>query len=345
MKKNRAAFIIVAVLAILSIWVYFHNKPATFSSEGRNFAIEDTSEISKIILADLNKNRIELVKVKPGDWTLNEHFKARNDAVNLLLSTMKNVKVKNRVGKNALNGIIGAMAAKSVKVEVFNGSKCIKAYYVGSPTQDNLGTHMLLSDPVTGQNAKEPFATYIPGFDGFLTPRFFTSEIEWRTRVVYNLIPPEIKSIEVSFPEKGEAGFLIKHPEKRKFELVDLKENRSLAHLDTLSVMQYMSYFQNIQYELEEDLPSRVTDSILKSTPFCKINVTEADGKSNFIKFYYKMGNETSVDANGKPSKYDMDRLFAEQNGDKHLITMQYFVIGKLVQPVSYFLPKSLVKK
>ena len=57
------------------------------------------------------------------------------------------------------------------------------------------------------------------------------------------------------------------------------------------------------------------------------------------------MGNETSVDANGKPSKYDMDRLFAEQNGDKHLITMQYFVIGKLVQPVSYFLPKSLVKK
>ena len=345
MKKNTVALLVVVVLLATSIWVYFKQRPVTFSNEGRNFAVEDTSSIDQIILADLNKHRIELIKKGVGDWELNGHLKARKDAIDLLLATIQKVTVKNRVGKNAQNTVIAGLASKATKVEIYSNKKCIKAYYVGSPAQDTLGTYMLLTDPATGQNAKEPFVTYIPGFEGFLSPRYFTSEKEWKNRVVFSLIPPQIKSIRLENKEQENTGFVINHTANRQFELIDLKGNQNLAHVDTLAVMQYLSYFQNIQFEAEEDLPQRVIDSVLNAAPFGILTLIEKTGQKHELRLFHKKPAEGAIESDGKPAKYDVDRFFAEINNDHHLLTMQFFVMGKLLQPVGYFTPKSLVKK
>ncbi len=176
MNRNRIAIILVIILGSVSLWLVLNNKKSTLKKGLRDFALEDTASVTKLFLADKNNRSITLEKQKPGIWRLNNKFFARNDAVNLLLETMKRVEVKSPVGKNAKDVIIKALAAAGVKIEAYNKDKLVKLYYVGSETQDMLGTYMLLADPITLENSSVPYITYIPGFDGYLTPRFFTIE-------------------------------------------------------------------------------------------------------------------------------------------------------------------------
>ena len=345
MKKNRTILIVVIVLALISGWLLLQNSKSTLHKGLRDFAIKDTAEVTKIFLADKNDHTVLLEKKHRGVWQLNHKFFARNDAVNLLLKTMKEVEVKNPIGKNALQTIIGQLAAKSVKVEVYKGVDLIKLYYVGSPTADMMGTYMLLADTKTLKNSPVPYVTYIPGFDGFLTPRYFVEENEWRDRTIFHYLPPEIKSIRVEYPGKHETGFEVINLPGTKFEVKSFAGNNLMKSIDTLAVMQYVSYFQDIQFELFESFNKSVKDSIIHSTPLAIFTLTDIKGNENTVKLFYKAPGKNSLTPEGKPSKYDVDRLFALINEGKDLTTAQFVVFGKLLQTSAYFTPKSIVKK
>ncbi len=345
MKRNRIAIVLVVLMGSISLWFILHNGNTTLKKGLRNFALEDTTHITKLFLADKNNNTITLEKQRPGIWRLNGKFYARNDAVNMVLGTMKIMEVKSPVGKNGREGVLKSLATGGVKVEAYEGDKLVKLFYVGSETPDFMGTYMLLADPETQQNSIFPYVVYIPGFDGFLTPRFFTGENEWRDRTIFHYIPPEIKSIKVEFPPKPENGFEITNLPGSRFEVRSSVDNLPLQHIDTMSVMQYVSYFQNIQYELIEKLSKSFKDSVQASTPISKISVTDTKGQTNTIKVFYRNPGPKSIDATGKPAKYDPDRIFALINNGNDFVTIQFYVFGKLLEPIAYFTPRNFVKR
>ena len=65
------------------------------------------------------------------------------------------------------NSVIKTLASEGVKVELYTQNKKLyKTFYIGGETADFLGTYMIM------EGAKKAYVIHIPGFNGFLTPRF-----------------------------------------------------------------------------------------------------------------------------------------------------------------------------
>jgi hypothetical protein len=342
MKRNRVAIALVLILGITSAVLIMYNTNSTIRPELKDFAIRDTSAITKIHLKDKANKEVTLEKVPGGKWKLNGKYYARQDAVQTLLYTMMAIKVRNPVGKRAMENVIKQLASGSTKVDIYEGDKLVKSYYVGGETQDDEGTYMLMVDAETGQNSSAPFVLSIPGFNGYVSGRYFTSEKDWRDKTVFNYHWSDIKSIQVEYSEKKEASFTLNVNSENSFEVLDAAGNK-LSNLDTAKIRSYIGYYYNIQYEGIETIRPSEKDSVMRQGWVHAITVTGVDGKKTTLRTYHKPPpSEGMTDNEGKPLNEDMDRMFAVMNDNKdEVLVVQFYVFGKLFMPSSHFVKKS----
>lgn len=345
MKKNRIAIVLVLILGIVAFWVLKNkNTNSTIKPELRDFAYEDTASITKIFLADKANRTITLERINKSEWKVNGKFIARPDAINTLLGTIKSVEVMNFVPNAAKETIIKSLASTAIKVEVYSKDELVKMYYVGGETQDQLGTYMLLADPKTGENSSSPFITFIPGFNGFLTTRYFTNEIDWRARYIFKYNPDDIASVKVEYFENEENSFEIFNNGNNSFDVKKIKTGLPVENCEVLAIKQYLSYYQNIQYEtMFNDASQGLKDSVYSAGPFAKITVINKKNEQNAIKLYHKAARKDRQGMYGKPLQYDPDRLYTWINDEKDFVVIQYFVFGKLLQGINYFTTKPAV--
>lgn len=341
-KKNRIPVIVVAILGALSFWLIINNKKGTIKETLRDFAVEDTASVTKIFLADKKNNSITLERQPSGIWTVNGKFIARKDAIQSLLYTIKKVDVKEPVGKKATDNIVMRLSGAAVKCEIYQGDKLAKAYYVGTETQDQTGTYMILIDPETMKPSAKPFITYIPGFEGYLTTRYFTDEKGWRDISVFKYHPDNIKSVRLEIPFSPDLGYEVNVKGNNDYEVRSLKDQKVLPNMDALAVKQYLTYFQNLNFEAFEDqLNDKQTDSVRIAQPLNIITVTDKDGKSATVKFFARAPKKRGEkDVNGKEILYDQERMDAVINDSKDLVIVQYYVFGKAMPPIEYFQKK-----
>jgi hypothetical protein len=341
MKRNRIAIILVIILSSLSFWFIVNNKKGTIKETLRDFAVEDTASVDKIFLADKQGNAVTLKRNTNGSWTVNDKYLVRSDAIKTLLTTIKKVDVKEPVGKKAQDNIVKQLAADAVRCEVYSSDKLVKAYYVGSQTQDMTGTYMILIDPETMKPSAKPFVTYIPGFEGYLTTRYFTQEKLWRDRTAMQYVPTDIASVKLEVPDKPELGYELKIKGNNDYS-IQMLSGKQLGNIDPLAVKQYLSYFQQVNFEsLDMAMSQREIDSTLKSMPINILTVTDTKGKVNRIKFFArKPKKEDRLDAEGKPLKFDLDRMNALLENTNDFVLVQYYVFGKMMPPADYFIKK-----
>ena len=103
------------------------------------------------------------------------------------------MQVKKPVGKEVLDEVIKKMIIKGTKVEIYENGKLSKVFYVGGNTPDDLGTYFYMD------KAKEPYICNIPGFNGFISTRFFTNLNGWRSKNVFRNTEDEIAEINVQW--------------------------------------------------------------------------------------------------------------------------------------------------
>lgn len=340
MKKNRGTVIAVIILLLISVYfLFFKNSLSTLGEKDNEFAVMDTASVTRIELADRNNNHVLLTRINGGQWKVNNKFFVRSDAINTLLYTMRMVTVKTLIDTHAWDHIIKNMAATAVKVDIYTGGKGdnkIKSYFVGSETNDHMGTYMLLVNPRSDENYKQPYVTYIPGFDGFLTTRYFVVEDGWRDRTIFRYYPNEIKSVTLNYPV-ADNSFSINKVGKNKYTVVNPQSHQTLADFDTMAVRQYLTYYQSISWEAVSNLDKK--DSVLASTPICIMDVTDTLGQNTNIRFYNRKTPDNAANKYGKDYKFDPDRLYAYING-RDFVLCQYFVFGKLLVGPSYFVHK-----
>lgn len=344
MKRNTIALIIVLVLGGIAFWLITHRDKSSVSRELRDFAYTDTAAVTKIFLADKTGKTAELTRQPDNTWKINGKYQARPDAVKVLLTTIHDISIRQPISLKSREGIIKQLATGAVKCEIYAGDKLVKMYYVGSESPDMMGTYMLLSDisdPSEPVNSTEPFEIEIKGFNGYLTPRYFTQESEWRDRTAFRYFVPDIRSIRVEHTGQPDQSFIVtQSPGSTKFGLQTLSGQP--LPFDTLAVKQFISYFNMIGFEnFETALPAAKRDSILHSAPAHRIIVTDASNNKNEVVMYLKqndgfMPDDTTAAA---PPFYDPDKMFATVNNGKDFVIVQYYVFGKLLQTPSYFLP------
>lgn len=345
MKRNRIAIIMVIVLGSLSFWFIVNNRKSTIKETLRDFAVADTTSINKIFLADKKGNSVTLERnEKQGGWLVNGKFPVRMDAMNTLLLTIKKVDIKEPVGKKAYDNVVKQLAADAIRCEIYQNNTLTKAYYVGSQTQDMTGTYMILMDLETMKASAKPFVTYIPGFEGYLSTRYFTEEKLWRDRTMLRYVPTDIKSVKLEVPDNAKFGYELTIKGNNDYAVTMLADHKNLADIDPNAVKQYLSYFQQVDFEsLDMAMTQQEIDSTLKSTPINILTVTDNAGKTNKISFFArKPKKDGRVDATGKLMKFDLDRMNALVENTKDFVMVQYYVFGKMMPPAEYFTQKGV---
>lgn len=340
MKRVRLLFLFFFALGIVALWLILRERKGTIAESIKDFAVQDTASIDKIFLASKSGKSVTLIKLKSGVWQVNNKYNVRRDAIELLLYTIKMVDVREPVGKRAKENVVKRLASNSTKIEIFQSNKLVKSYYVGGETSDQTGTYMLMINLETGTNSSEPFVTYIPGFDGYLTTRYFTEEAEWRDRMVYNYIPPKIKSVLLDYNETQESSFEIDVISTSDFVLKN-NTHQAIFDFEIDAIKEYLSNFQNIHYEaLIDQMSKSKRDSIIKNELFATIEIIDVSGQKNKVKIYKKEAPEDKLEVTGEPMKYDPDRLYALINNDEDFVLIQYYNFGKLLQPINFFMKR-----
>ena len=80
MKRFLPFVIVILLLAAAATWFVLHKAHGTFDKEENAFAIADKKDITKVILSDTGKKRVELTLVK-GVWMLNGKYPASEELV------------------------------------------------------------------------------------------------------------------------------------------------------------------------------------------------------------------------------------------------------------------------
>jgi hypothetical protein len=338
MKNNRVILIITLVLALVAFALLLNNKSATIKGELRDFAVKDIASVSKIFLADKKKNTILLERQPDGSWTVNGKYKARKDAVDLLLETMSHIDVQSPVAKAAQPNVLKDLASGGVKVEIYQHNEKSKTYYVGGGNQELTGTFMLL------EHSSVPFIMYIPGFNGYLTTRYFTDEKEWRSRAVFDYMPQEIKKITLNYTYTPNSSFSLERI-GNGFKLIAIATNKVIEDADTAFCNAYIGYYKNKNFEGFVK-PQTNKDSVLKATPILVISVLDMQGKSKNVKFYSKANEGELRDEKGKLYEHDIERMHANIDNSNDLMLVQLYVFDKLFKsPTDFARPATKMVK
>lgn len=348
MKKYRLTIIVVLILLIASVFLLSRSSNNTLDSDDAKFAISDTAAITKILLADKQNNVVILKKSDSGHWLVNDSFPALNDNIQMLLETMMKLEIKQPVAKAARENILRFMSGQSTKVEIYQQSyrinlfnkikwfpyeKNVKTYYVGFPTQDNLGTFMLM------EGGEFPYIVYIQGFNGYLSTRYSAIATDWRDHSIFKLTYNEISSVEIKNFYKPEESYKAIKKSPRSFELVSLQNSAQAIPYDTVKLMDLFAAFNDVRFEAYVQPENKTKyDSLVKSTPYIAIKVTTVDGKEHILKTQRIKMPEDYIDQMGNPIEYDRDRLYAYANNGKDLVLIQFFVFDQIFRPLSYYI-------
>jgi hypothetical protein len=321
-KTNLILLALVAILGSAAAWYITMDKGTNLSGYDFNFAVKDTANIGKIFIANREGKSVTLTRKSAHEWQVNGKYKARRDAVNNLLETVGLIELQYRLPRNAVPVVVKDIASNGIKVEIYakNGSK-LKSYYVGGVNADETGTHMMMEE------ANEPYVTHIPTFQGAVRVRYFIDEIDWRDRMIFTLIPEDIKSISIEYPlQKGQSFKIFKDGKDFKVEpFYPLTPRINTPPIKAL-VENFLMGFRFLGAEGFENGFVK-TDSLKATSPFCSIKVENREGGGQLLNLYQIVPHNADGSLiQSMEGKVEVEKYYAEtEKGDWLLVQHQLF--------------------
>lgn len=354
MKKKKNIIIICAVAVIGLAALFIAKSGAKTSTFKQDFHVEDIDAITKIYIADKNNNHVLLQRVadstRDTQWTVDTIYPASQPMVDLLLETLHDMRIRQQVNKNAVPQVVKLLSTRAIKVEIyqrkyfinwFNGKfrlfpheKNTVTYFVGHETQDQMACHMFR------EGDKVPYIIHIPGFRGYLTPRFVTDPLSWRSHNIVHWDIHRIESIELDIPTLLQESFAIRR--QGETFVMELTQSHTMVNsFDTARVAQMLSCFSNLNFdEFASIVPNADLDSSFNAGPRAILRITNTNGATRELKTYRKYSNPDDAVAMPDTNLYemfDLNRLYAIID-NKDTVLIQYFVFDNILQPASFFL-------
>ncbi len=334
--SKQVKVLLVLMVAAAAIYFLVIRKPLrTYSGDGTDFAIEDTGSITKVFIADARKATVLLTKQANGNWMVDNKIFADLTKVNLLLQTMHDVKMRNPLGENQYNTVIKDLTAAGIKVEFYKGNDLIKTIYVGQATLDQSGTFMMID------GAKTPFVAHIPGFVGYLTPRFPTNPVKWKTKLIFDADANDIANVSVSYPITPQQSFTIDNTTAAPV----LKDGSgNIIQADVNFIKYYLGSFKQLYAEAYDDnFTAAQHDSIANGDAYCIIKLTDKAGVDQSLKLHIKgvdLKTKSRYDDNGVELTFDTDKYFGFVNNDNNMMYIQNYNFGRVLKKLSDFKKK-----
>jgi hypothetical protein len=318
----------------LAYWLISKKPWRTSQKPNDAFAISDTAKVTKIFMANKEGEKILLERTTENKWKVNGNFLADEPKIKLLLATLHDMQIQMPVPESMHNTVIGILATRGVKTEVYAGDELLKTIYVGSETLDKTGTFMML------EGDKETYSVHIPGFVGFLTPRFFLTEIKWRSKLVFDVNPDQISEIQISYPLNEKESFTYTDELFKKQQSI-LSYDGLLVQADTQQVkMLIYSFTQKYVEGYYEDITftKKERDSLFQLTPYCRIRLKQKSGVEQNIALYQKpIGDRTKerYDEQGKELSIDPEKFYAKLDQIDQMASIQEYAFRRILVKAS----------
>lgn len=320
MKKNLIYLLLFVILLGIAAWLVTRDRNVSLDPKEISFRVADSAAVNRIFMADRKGGKVLLSRQADGSWLVNDKYTARPDMMKLLLNTLSRMEVKTPVPKGAINTVKANIATAGIKVEIYSGPKSRQemVFYVGSSTVDTRGTYMIKED------ADLPYVLYIPGWEGYLTPRFFTSEEQWRERVLFRLNTDEVVSFAVNYPDTPAYNYSIERLADSSYVLVDPATN-SRHPFNSAAGNAIWKDFGIFRIEgFENEVPIR--DSVINMVPpLFHATITERNGKTHTISTYFKSQLNT-IDVVLMQGFPDLDRNYFYYREGNEFGVMQHLV-------------------
>ncbi len=306
-NKTLLYFLVFLVLTAIAAWMVMTDSKSTLKDQDVAFFISDTASIDQLFFADRKGNKA-LLKRQNGRWKVNNRYWVREDAMKTMLSTLFRMRVKNPVPRSAYDGVIKDLSTMGVKTEVYMKGENVRTFYVGNFTPDMTGTFMKLEE------SDLPYVVYIPGFNGYLSPRFFADEQLWRDNSLLRLSPEDVKSIQVQWTDTPSYNFKVEI--SKQGALLYNYTGQLITNPQGQRLKQFVQQFRWIPVE-GFDQPNPVNKKVKASKPRLTLTVTDQSGAATTISIFNK--KQLYHPQTFEPSPYDdleRDFFLVKETGD-----------------------------
>ena len=154
-KTNLILIAILAILGSISAWYFvFNNKDTSLEGYDFEFAVKDTANIGKILIADRQGGTAILTRISPSEWQVNGKYKTIRSPIENLLDVIARIELMYRLPRNAVKPVLENIATNSKLVQIFDKKgKMIRSYYVGGVDMDGRGTYVMMEGANSAANS------------------------------------------------------------------------------------------------------------------------------------------------------------------------------------------------
>lgn len=330
MKKIVILLIGVGVIVGLTFLAMDLSKTSKVSDMSLiSFAVQDTASVDKISIYDNYFDRtFTVVRNEQGVWEDENGNCVQQQIIQMMLETMTKITLKGYVPKSAMSNMKKQMMSRNKEVKIFQNGEWIKTWYVGHPTQDHMGTHMLLETPE--KKSDNPVIMGMKGFYGILDPRFFTDPRKFACSELFSLKRNEIQKIQlINRVVPLESFEITKDGSSYKVT----RKGQELENINKDNLLFYLNGFENIHYNQANYTLSPEDIKKMKSElPDYELNIESTSNDTYELDMYRRLDPEYSSDT----TVYDKDYLWAVKQ-DGQVVRMQYYTVGPLIEGQTVF--------
>lgn len=325
----RVNYFYLIIIALIGIGC--GGQDSSMNTDYTSFKIEDTASIGKIKISNKNGSQVGLLRTTDG-WEIEGlGVLARKDLIEVTLATLRRMEVKEFIPKNGQQEIFKRLSVYGSKIEIFGQNDApIRTFFVGGPTQNHLGTYMML------EGSDVPVIVYVPGFRGYLTNHFNPNVLEWKSKQIFTHHIRDIKSVEVIHHRNPQASFRIDVLSPSTFSLIQLQNGKKPSQADTSMMKVFLQNFKVLGFENWVDVNSVRLDSVQSKYSLYTVRVTTQSNTVNSVKLCAIPLPKGTLNMLGEPIQVDVDRMYGIlKNGE---VTMcQYFTFDPVTIPLDYF--------
>ena len=298
-----------------------------------DFAIEDTASVDKIIVYDSYMDQEFTVKRdENGTWVDKDGNCVQQEIPKVMLETFLKATLKGYVSEGATENMYNLLMAKHKSVKIFQNGKWTKTWYVGHPTQDHNGTHMLLETPDV--KSDNPVIMSMKGFYGILEPRFHADPKKYQCSFMFSFDRTDIEQVQLVNRIEPTENFEISH---RNGDYIVTSNGIPLKGIIKDNLTFYLNGFKNIHFNQPNYTLSPEDIEEMKNKPADYELKISGKTSSYELDLYRRLDPEASADT----LLYDQDYLWGVLPKGE-VVRMQYYVVGPLIDGQTVFVDKSV---
>jgi len=326
MKKTLPYIVLLVVLAAVALYLYMQDQNSTLDPGFSSFGITDRQKVDSVLL----RQEDQWVKLhrQEDTWYVNDHMYARDKAIDQFFNLLEDIRVEAPATENNLDELLGMIRENPIHVQIYQHDRLIRNYLVEQSPAKKGHTYMMVHD------SRKPFLMNLPGFQGDLAPLYRVEPEFWRDRTLFDYSGLDLKAIEVIYPEKSSASFLLTYHQDQ-FRLRSL-ENKPVESFNSNKAARYFSYFGNVRFHSVITDNQHLSDSLKKSQPLCSIHLTDVKGNRRKLLTYRKK-SESGQDAFGQQSPWDLNFLYGRFEQSEEILLINYTEIDPLLKEINYF--------